>query len=494
MFAANNAIGWVNFQMSGGVRRTAWVVAGVAIVLPLLMFGTSQIDETAVQRSMRSWYAILSFIQGALLLFAVPSRVHGAIKRDRQTTKILELHRLMPVRPSHAIVGYIVGPNLLIGGIVAVVFAIGLFVATLALQDWRGWIAMHVAAGAMSLSLCCLSAFLSQWMPRLVPAFVNGIVGVIGTVAFAVLPGVRVMFAPFVANLPQLARGEIEVQQLVAGASQLGFAAILFVGAARRYRRDDVPILGFGWGLALLALWVGVTLIGTLDPRRFSADFYAEDRVTTIAYVVSTSLAMLLAIGPIASAATARLRWRERTRIDPYFDERAPTSLAPATILTLVVVAALLLAAPDRLEVPNWVRNVTTAFRPTWRHLLLDVGVIAAFGMTVAMLAHAAGRLRLPVTATIAAWTLLTWVIPPLVDGVAASLTAHNQRFPRPLGAASPPFALQAIWTGDLNAATVGLIAQAAAIPLLFVAWRLIPRRGRRADATPGVPAAIANA
>ena len=106
-------------------------------------------------------------------------------------------------------------------------------------------------------------------------------------------------------------------------------------------------------------------------------------------------------------------------------------------------------------------------------------------------MAWAAGRVRVPVPAVLAFWFVVTWVLPPIVDGARVLLVgAEETTFPGAVGAASPPFGVGAIFSGDLRSGLAGLIAQAAMVPLLVGAWLVF----RRANARPAsMPTAVAN-
>src|SRR5690349_15562395 len=138
MSLLNNSIGWANFQISGGPMRAAWVATAVALFVPLLIFGTTQIEPEQSKKALEFWYVLLGILNGGILTLGLPGRVHGAMRRDR-TTKLIESHRLMPTPAAHAVAGYLIGPNLLLLACAAVIFAIGLFVGQMAGQDLRGW-------------------------------------------------------------------------------------------------------------------------------------------------------------------------------------------------------------------------------------------------------------------------------------------------------------------------------------------------------------------
>ena len=476
----NNSVGWACLQISGGWTRIAWICGVIAVAVPLLMFGSLQLEEGRSATTLAGWYTILGIVQGGLLGIGVPSRVHAAIKRDR-VSKLIESHRLMPTPSGHAIAGYIVGSNILLLSCIATLFVIGLFIAVPANQDWRGWIALHAAAAGISATICCLVAFSTQWLPKFNPALFALIFGpTLGAVSATFLPPLRVLLGPYVGpGFVDLQRGEINGGHVVSVAAQILLSAIFFIGACRRYRRDDVPALGFGWGFALLSLWIALTLIGVLAADPLAVGPFRGDEPAGIAYVVAVSLSMLLAIGPIASSAGATLRWTERKAADPHFIERRPTRLTLATLLVALVLLSLLLAAPR--EVGSLVDSRSRADLEKI-HLVLTGVSIVLFVVTIAGLARAAARLRVPAAWLLIGWLLLVWVVPPLLDGLLTLVRGDYETYPHAFSAVSTPFCLGLLWSNQVGAAQLGLIAQAALLVGMVILWWTLKQSNMRRD------------
>jgi hypothetical protein len=468
----NNAIAWANLQISGGWSRVVWVTALIAIGLPLMLFGSMRISERP-DATLTWWYHALALLQGILFGIVIPSRVHGAIKRDR-LTKLIESHRLMPEGAASSILGYILGPNLLLLSAMGCVFVVGAFIAGAAGQDLRGWLALHSAAVGLSLMMCCLVTFTTQWLPKFNPALLGLIFGPMAIGVGSIVPALRVMFSPYTSGLAALQMGEIKVMHVVAFASQLTLAAILFVGACRRYRRDDMPPLGMWWGLALLTLWVALTCIGAMGERVWIVGPFNSDQVTGLSFVIGVASSLLLAIGPVSSAATAIARWRDRRAIDAYFIDREPLPLIAATMLVLALLLTLLLAAPLTVGTLAGFGINSTARQST--HLWLTGIVIVVFVLNISLLAFAAGRMRIPPAYLFVPWLILLWAALPILDGVTAAMQGDLESFPRSLSSASTPFTLGMIWNNDIPKAIVGVVAQVALIPLQLALWAGIKR------------------
>jgi hypothetical protein len=483
----NNSIGWSCLQMSGGWKRIGWICALIAVAAPLLIFGSLQLNSQNSASTLSGWYVMLGILQGGLLGIGVPSRVHAAIKRDR-VGKLFESHRLMPVPAGHAVAGYIVGSNLLLLACIGTLFLVGLIVSVPAQQDWRGWIAIHGAAAGLSATVCCFVAFSTAWLPKFNPALLGVILGpTLGAVSATFLPPLRVLLAPYVTGFADLQRGTVTPDLVISIAAQVLLSAIFFVGACRRYRRDDVPALGFLWGFALLVLWIAMTLIGILATEPLWRGRRGNES-ESVSYIVAVSLSLLLAIGPIASSASAMLRWRERRATDPHFIEQRPTGLRVATLLVCVAVMSLLLAAPKQVgSLTSSVYGVNTS--PI--HLWFSGAAIVLFILTIASLAQAAARMRFPALYLIIAWLILTWILPPMLDGVITLIRGNFETYPHALSAVSTPFAFGLIWADQIRQAQIGLGVQAVTVLSLAIAWIIIKRsNSRRRD--PVLASAIA--
>src|SRR5215213_8992387 len=104
----DNAIGWGQFQLNGGWRNTLSVPAGYAVILGGLIYLSAAIEPRQATLAYSLWTKGLIAIQFALLVLHGTNRVIGGIRRD-VTGQLIESHRLMPVTPLHAVLGYIFG-------------------------------------------------------------------------------------------------------------------------------------------------------------------------------------------------------------------------------------------------------------------------------------------------------------------------------------------------------------------------------------------------
>src|SRR5829696_3572461 len=116
----DNAIAWAHFRLRGAWRRSLTVTAGASVVLGGILLTTYRLNPDEGDRVLFGWTTGLLVLQAACLILYIPGRL-GTIVRGDVTSKMLESHRLMPIPPTHAIAGYIMGaatqPLVFCGGI-----------------------------------------------------------------------------------------------------------------------------------------------------------------------------------------------------------------------------------------------------------------------------------------------------------------------------------------------------------------------------------------
>jgi hypothetical protein len=485
-----NAIAYSQFQISGGLKALFWSCLAVAIGAPTLVFVNAQSDPPNAVATLSMWLRILLIIQSVLLFGIIPSRVHGAMKRDRQQ-KLIESHRLMPTPAWWAVTGYIVGPNLVLLAVSGIVMLVGMFVSIGAGLPVSSWVAQHVVLGFSCVMLSCLCAFFGQATPAVNPALVGPFLFPLGLGGMVLLPAWQLIMTPLQGSgVWALTTQKIDLPTALGVGMQLLIGLVLFVGAARRYRRDDQPALGVWWGLALVLVWVSGTLAASMvarDMRAGSPLFRLNNE--TITFVASLSVSMLLAVGPIASAAFMRIDWTNRSAVDAHLVERRPIGIALTSVLTLLLLLTLLLVAPREWLTHDYVEREagwvveTTVHHPGAPHVLLTIAVVALFAATIATFTTAIVHMRLSPAKWNAVWIALFWGIGPLLD--VAGRAMMNRRFGEPetyptfLTWLSPPGTLAAIWTDRHSDAAIGLTVQTA---LFFLALSiLIIKRQQRA-------------
>lgn len=495
-----NAIAYSQFQIAGGLKALFWASLVTAVGVPTLVFVNAQSDPPNATATLASWLNIVLFLQAVLLLVLVPSRIHGAMKRDRQQ-KLIESHRLMPTSATSAIFGYIVGPNIMLFSVSFLLMAVGMGISVGAGMPVGSWIAQHVVTAFSCAMLCCLFAFFGQAAANVNPALLTPILVPFGLAGMALLPAWQMLMTPLQGGgVWALTASKLDLATLLGISMQLLVGAVLFVGAARRYRRDDRPALGVWWGLALLAIWVGGTLAATrvADDLRVGSPLFRL-APETVTFVASLSASMLLAIGPIASSAFMRIDYTSRLAVDPHIDERKPIGIALAGAMAMLVVLTLLFVSPNEyvrrsFDFTTVSMNVST-HAMTSTHALLTVGVVALFVATMATFTTAIVRLARSPAKWNAIWIGAFWGLGPLLDVAGRAMMGRPRTgtiedvYPTLLTWLSPPGTLAAIWMDRLGDATAGIAMQGVLLVAVIVLLGITMRKPEvvKTDVAPAV-------
>src|SRR5688500_4599308 len=262
-----NAIGYAQFQLSGGTRRLLrWALAFVVLTALGLAVWSRTGGGFAVAASAARFPLTLALC--ILLIFIVNMRIGGAIKRDGMLD-MSRSHRLMPQTAAAAVVGYIVGSSLPVLAAAGVVVLAGVVCTLGAGGNPATWLMVSGIVGVFAAMTWCLTAAASfagkaargqkqrggiGWLPWVIigPSFGTG-----GALLMLV-PWLAVVLGPLIG---QTVFGIRRVEQITwahgaSGAMQAAFAGIFFVAACRRYRRDDLPAFNAFLWLAIVAMIV----------------------------------------------------------------------------------------------------------------------------------------------------------------------------------------------------------------------------------------------
>ena len=123
-----NAIGWAAFQLQGGWRNIAATALGYGVIVVLGLTAAAQFATVPVGQMMYTLLMFMLAAQGLWLLLFAPSRIQTALRRDL-TTGMIESHRLMPLSPTRAILGYLIGPSIQPISLAVMKFFVGCFAA-----------------------------------------------------------------------------------------------------------------------------------------------------------------------------------------------------------------------------------------------------------------------------------------------------------------------------------------------------------------------------
>ncbi|HEX8523155.1 MAG TPA: hypothetical protein VF669_12935 [Tepidisphaeraceae bacterium] len=468
LFPPENAIGYSQFMLRGGWRKTLPLLGGYAAIVITAILLSVQFNPKYRRETLFGWTSGLLALQSAMLVLYGCSRTTASVRQD-VTGKMIESHRLMPMPPAHAVAGYIMG-SVSQGVMMALVtFCIGSVTAAGASVSFERWAMSNAVLLSFGMFLWCISCFIG-FLPKGWAVVMWGMVAmpVVGEGgALQVLPGLSVMLSPVSGPSIFSMRGSYSLPwtYMIALAVQIYFGGICFIGAMRKYERPEAEALGVKLGLALLLGWVAISWVGIRQWEEFRPAWLRGHGTENAQVLASMIAAMLLAIAPISAAASALVWWRRHQVLN----DPAPN---PRPVPWLVVVAsasALVLAltyAP--LSPPTW------HIEAVWRSTV----VVVAFALSIFFLCRWMYRGMVRANFAIAFWLFLTWLLPLLVDLFRyAFSTDEDAPAISMISGFGPLGAMVLIWSRDFRLSNVGLIAQVvlAMVPLALD-WMTTPR------------------
>lgn len=469
----SNAIGWAQYRLLGGWVNLLSTTGAYGLVLCALMFGFAHGLHAPPARIYEMFLYLFLVLQVLIALIYGTARVAGAIRLD-MNSRLIESHRLMPVTPFQAVLGYLFGAPLQSFPVYAVNFVLGALAASGAGIAQQSWLFSNAILLTFCLFLWTIVAFFSFRANWAFGLFVIALVALLISQfqLLPLVPGLKVLVSPMIgAGIFDLKTGlTIDWPFVFAVAAQCFIGLLYVLAAARRYRRDDQ--LGFTpvMGLMLLAAWVAVSAVEMLYSREFRqrGPSLLVMRWSGV-FVVSTLSCMLLAVLPISSATRAAIirspfhagRWMR-----PWM----------ALALSLLVVLAIMRGAPPVAR--------------TSRSALITTAVIAAsFLVGARCVLEIAYRLKLWPRRTLFIWLLLTWCAPMLLELFRQSFFVDETTDPNGppmsiLGMCSPIGALVKIW-GDYPQDVRGGVAVQVGLALIVVLICALIRR--RAAPVPAI-------
>ncbi|MBP7934961.1 MAG: hypothetical protein KA354_09980 [Phycisphaerae bacterium] len=418
----DNAIAWVQFRLRGGWKNVLIVGAGYVALIGMLMFLTVQIEPKEIKNIMYGWTIGLMALQCGTLMLVAGSSVRTAIRKDVDS-QLIESHRLMPVSGFKAVAGYVIGCSAQSITVALANVALGMIAtaaASLSIADWvmanavllffafTSWVVIAF------LSLVSKSAFALILVLVIVATFSQG-------VAFQLLPGISVLMGPMIGKtIFGISSGGFRwgTEYMVSLFTQALLVMFFMVGAARKYRRNDIPAFGPYWGLGLVALWVVLSIMGISYWGNIG--FAVLPRWTREAglmqLIASILVAILAAIVPVSSVAWLHSRWERRRALgDPDLPRR------PVAIMVVVAVASLLILLLPCGTVYSGVWSVAA---PVGSVAVMLVPLASLIGIGYLMAAcYRQGKSALIITLV---WIATIWLLPLLVDLTRYQVLRYN--------------------------------------------------------------------
>ncbi len=339
-------------------------------------------------------------LQFLMLVVFGCSTVASSLRQDL-TNGMMESHRLMPITPAEAIGGYLGGSVCQILSLALVNFILGVFMALSAGLSLERWCVPNLLLLAQAAMLWAFMLFMTFYTRHAFAILLgSGILSAMTNfVALMLLPALMFLYGPIFGSIAYSFSGRFVVPGEVAVISvlaQLAVGGIFYAGSMRRYRRPEQSGLGIVLALALLAAWVGLSIMGLRywDRINMLARFW-RDLTTEWQFLASMVVSMLLGLAAVASAARdASSRGRgPRTA-------GAASLVPPATVIGATAIIMLLLygvteLAPLGASMVARMAIVVAAFYVSMRYLL---GVLYRAGRKGMLLGGG--------------WIALTWLGP----------------------------------------------------------------------------------
>lgn len=342
-----NALAWAHYQLRGGWKNITATAGGYAAVIGILILTTTRLDPRAVGDICAFWtMALLGLQIGVLVLYGCWS-VSSAVRKDL-TTKMIESHRLMPVSGTDAMVGYLIGPTSQVMAIALANVLLGLITVQWAAGGLTtiNWLKAQFVLVVFAVCAWSVMAFLPLVFPMGTSLLSGaGFVFVFGKDMLpAVFPGLALLLGPAhqVTVFGIVMTGAVTHEMQISMLAQVLVAVLCFLGAMRKYRRDDVLAWGPLMALGVLAAYVMISMRGLATWEFFRTRGVDFERVS-FNVQLSTALigALIVGIIPVASAARQEILWQRRRALDDPAPNPRPLPMVLVVFLTAVIAASL---------------------------------------------------------------------------------------------------------------------------------------------------------
>ncbi|HVT83346.1 MAG TPA: hypothetical protein VHM90_22085, partial [Phycisphaerae bacterium] len=256
------AIGMAHHQMAGGFRTVGILLGGyVVIVGGVIGLIAYQTDIVNLWRAFQGLFTFLFVVEAFLLVVVGALRVAGCIRIDA-TTGMIESHRLMPLTPARAVLGYLFGTTTHVLSLVALNVLTMAALAPVARVSLDNFLIAQIVLALFALFTWTFAAVGTMIFKQALPLMVLGLI--FGSCAstllrrWGILPGISILASPFLGEtIFSLSGGRITMRAAypLAFATQAAFSVTFFLAACRRYRDAFAIAFNVPLGIALLAVW-----------------------------------------------------------------------------------------------------------------------------------------------------------------------------------------------------------------------------------------------
>lgn len=443
----DTAIGWAHWRLRGGWKSALLTTTAYAGIVTSIILVTVRMNPRDLGTMLSGWKLGLLWIQVGILLLYGGGRVMAAVRSDINL-RLIESHRLMPIAPACAISGYLWGPTAQVMVLAMANFVIGAVVTLAAGINLSAWIGPNVILATFAVFCWVVAAYISS-LTKAAPGLLFGLLMSLTAsqgLALIVAPGAAVIISPLIGKtifVSSASSTDLSFAMIVSALAQGSIGAVLYTGAARKYRRSEDTAMAVIPGLLLLAAWVGVSCVALQWWSRFQPDFTRFLRTDSVRLIGSFISAMLLAAVPIANAAR-----------DPR--RRAVSPLVAAACAAIILV----LCVPMRQQIDAY----------TWA-VAGTALVLVAYAISLCFLLRIVYRVTPRGIGIATAWVLLSWFVPFIGEYFQWLMLDTNTDYAlTSIGGFSPVGALIVLWNElDVNI-DAGLAFQCG----LALLWALI--------------------
>jgi len=292
----NNALGWAQFQLNGGWKNTLTVVGAYAFIIVGLIVVTASIEPQQASMVYSLWVKGLMGLQMAILVLYASYRVAAGVRRD-VTSGIIESHRLMPVPPLHAVVGYIFGGASQAMSLALANFLIGAATTRSATLPIEYWLKANFIVLTFAVFVWTMVTAASLSGRGSVAMIVGPLLGYwfSGAVLTLILPAVALLATPTQGASVFDARigGRELVLYGVPMLCQVAIIAICLIAAVRKFRRADDAAFSPVLALALLAVVTAACVLGIMMYDEVAPQFL-NDRGSFVPQFITSAVAIML--------------------------------------------------------------------------------------------------------------------------------------------------------------------------------------------------------
>jgi hypothetical protein len=413
----NNAVGWAQFQLNGGWRNTLTVVGAYAFIIVGLIVVSASIEPQQASTIYSIWVKGLMGLQMLILVLYASYRVAAGVRRD-VTTGIIESHRLMPVPPLHAVVGYIFGGASQAMSLALANFLIGAATtraATLPVDYW------------LKANFIVLTFAVFVWT-MITAAALSGR----GSVAMIVGPllgywfsgGILTLILPAVALLATPTQGVSVFDARIGGRElalygvpmlcQVAIIAICLIAAVRKYRRRDDAALSPVLALALLAVVTASCVLGMRMYDEVAPQFF-DDRGSFLPQFITSAILIML----LSSVVACAIAWADAIvrRAKVQRRREIPRLYVLRPVLGIVLIAAIGTAL-----------NYADGGRALAREKLVyyTAAIFFIHAMAICYLARWMYARVDRALVVVILWMLITWLGPLVIDLVIRAMADED--------------------------------------------------------------------